>query len=898
MRSKNNLFLKKIGSTLLVLVIFLSWVTSVSAASNIEEGIAQVDQTIALSATSPIVIALRIIQVALGVLGVIAVSLIIYAGFLWMTSAGSDEKINQAKRILRQTVIGLIIILSSWGITYFILEKLVGVTGGGSGQESISGRTPGGFGLSALGSCSLETVFPEPNSKDNARNTTVLITAKEPINLETICYNDRNETCACNNTPSCNRLNFNNIQIFNTASGNACVNNNCAGNVNEVEVSVPGDGKTLVLRPLKPLGSPDGYTEYSVRLNSAIEKKLNKESLFASCSADYFEWTFEVSNKLDLTPPQVKLGGNFPPADPTADLFEIKTKAQSAQAKITVNSCPRSYQTASGSISALGSAVAATLEVNDEYSGVITDFTVQVKNGQMQLFSGNSSLGVSPIVDGKATFAGYFTISPESVIEGNSWSLRITPVRPADSITVVNKTYIFVDKKSGAGNEIVLPEVCAPLAVTEQIVLALSGNENVNVSSSANQITLFFKKPGIFGNSQLLATNSEALSLTPFSGGVDKNETYTIRGLKDQPMNTVVRVDFNEPVNPTVLSGQADEVAPFVRLVNADPQALPAGHNCGAPKDCLSYNCETSVCVGDYISGNFSLTNNYQTLEFLSNRECGVNSCGEKIYCLPANSHLALRLEAANLQACQAHSDCQPLTPYSQCEPLANVCRDNAAGRNYPQANPLNLDGVVDLAFNSLDGNRDGRADGRPQGVYNYFIEGANDFSKRDGFEFSFFINGEINLAPPKISLASPRLAESGVLTTRPVVVDFNDLMMARTLATGVIALNNGLSVTEHKLINLDSSVAGPLGYWLKNENKEIGNPDGQPDYTSLRIEHTDFFEAVTYITQIGSGVKNIYQNCFKPSVGPACLSLTEENPSCCFGSETNRLDASGNCIR
>lgn len=99
-------------------------------------------------------------------------------------------------------------------------------------------------------------------------------------------------------------------------------------------------------------------------------------------------------------------------------------------------------------------------------------------------------------------------------------------------------------------------------------------------------------------------------------------------------------------------------------------------------------------------------------------------------------------------------------------------------------------------------------------------------------------------------------------------------------------------------MINLRSSVNQPLGYWLKNENKELGNPDGQPDYTSLRIEHTDFFESITYITQIGSGVKNIYQNCFKPSIGPACLSLSEDNPSCCFGSETNILDAAGNCVR
>lgn len=883
---------------MLMLVIFLLEPTSVLAANNIDVGIKQVDQTIALSATSPIVVALRVIQVALGLLGIIAISLIIYAGFLWMTSAGSEEKISQAKRILKQTIIGLLIILSSWGITYFVLQKLVGVTGGVTGQESNSGRNSANFSLSALGSCSLEAVSPEPNSKNNARNSAILITAKEPINLATVCYNSNNEACACNNTPSCNRLNFQNIQIFNTASGNACVNNSCDGNVNDVEVSVPQDGKTLVLRPLNPLGNADGYTEYSVRLNSALEKNSTKDSLFASCSSDYFEWTFEVNNKLDLTPPQVRVGGNFPPADSAADLFEITTEARRAQAKITVNFCPRPYQIATGSISPQGGAVLASLAVDPAYSGVVTDFSVQIKDGQMQLFSGNTSLGVSPIVDGKATFAGYFVVSPESIVEGNLWSVKINPVRVADSITVGNKTYIFVGKKSGAGNEIVLPPVCAPIATAEQVALALSGNENVNVSSSGNIITLFSKEPGTAGNNLLLTTNSQALSLTPLSGGTDKKELYTIKGLKDQPMNTVIRVDFNEPVNPMVLSGKADEIAPFVRVVNADLQALPSGHNCGSPKDCLSYNCQSSVCVGDYISGDFSLTNAYQTLEFVSDRECGVNSCGEKIYCLPANSHLALRLEAANLKKCYANSDCQSLAPFSQCQSPDNVCRNNTTGTNYPQANPLNLDGVVDLAFNSLDGNRDSRADGRPQGAYHYFVEGSGDFSKRDGYEFSFFINGEINLVPPKISLASPRLAESGVLSTRPVVVDFNDLMMSRTLATGATSLDNGLTTTEHKLVNLSSSVSQPLGYWLKSENKEIGNPDGRPDYTSLRIEHTDFFESVTYITQIGSGVKNIYQNCFKPSMGPACLSLSEDNPSCCFGSGTNILDASGNCVR
>jgi hypothetical protein len=52
-----------------------------------------------------------VIRTILSLLGVIFISYTVYAGFLWMTAAGNDEKIDQAKKILRNGVIGLIIIL-------------------------------------------------------------------------------------------------------------------------------------------------------------------------------------------------------------------------------------------------------------------------------------------------------------------------------------------------------------------------------------------------------------------------------------------------------------------------------------------------------------------------------------------------------------------------------------------------------------------------------------------------------------------------------------------------------------------------------------------------------------------------------------------------------------------
>lgn len=66
-----------------------------------------------------------IINALLGVIGTILVVLIIYGGFLWMTAAGEDEKVNKAKEIIKNAVIGLIVIFLAYGIASFVVRALV-----------------------------------------------------------------------------------------------------------------------------------------------------------------------------------------------------------------------------------------------------------------------------------------------------------------------------------------------------------------------------------------------------------------------------------------------------------------------------------------------------------------------------------------------------------------------------------------------------------------------------------------------------------------------------------------------------------------------------------------------------------------------------------------------------
>lgn len=70
-----------------------------------------------------------IIGIVLSFLGIIFLVLLIYAGFLWMTAAGSEEKVKKAKDIMIAAIIGVTIILTAYAITYFVFNNLLKATG-------------------------------------------------------------------------------------------------------------------------------------------------------------------------------------------------------------------------------------------------------------------------------------------------------------------------------------------------------------------------------------------------------------------------------------------------------------------------------------------------------------------------------------------------------------------------------------------------------------------------------------------------------------------------------------------------------------------------------------------------------------------------------------------------
>ncbi len=70
----------------------------------------------------------RIISVLLGILGIVFVVLVVYAGFLYLTSQGEEGNVKKAKKLLTQAVIGLIIIVAAYAISSYVIAALSTIT--------------------------------------------------------------------------------------------------------------------------------------------------------------------------------------------------------------------------------------------------------------------------------------------------------------------------------------------------------------------------------------------------------------------------------------------------------------------------------------------------------------------------------------------------------------------------------------------------------------------------------------------------------------------------------------------------------------------------------------------------------------------------------------------------
>ena len=66
----------------------------------------------------------NLISGILGILGIILVLYIVQAGIMYMTAGGDPAKVDKAKKMITQAVVGMIIIVAAFSISNFVISTI------------------------------------------------------------------------------------------------------------------------------------------------------------------------------------------------------------------------------------------------------------------------------------------------------------------------------------------------------------------------------------------------------------------------------------------------------------------------------------------------------------------------------------------------------------------------------------------------------------------------------------------------------------------------------------------------------------------------------------------------------------------------------------------------------
>jgi hypothetical protein len=324
MRSKGSL----LGFAVLVVLVLGFVASSPALAQSVGAGLNAVGNAAGIAGGNNDIYTIlgRIINIALGFVGVILLGLLLYSGYEWMTSGGDPKRVDTAKTRIRNAIIGLIVIMSAFAITNFILNALLEATSNGGG--GVVGTGPGGVGggfpgsSGSLGGGIIESHIPARDATAVPRNTAIVITFKEPIKISSFVkdYNDNGTPCDLSDDPASSTtigLNSDAIKVYVTGQRDHALT------TAQARVRFTSDCKTFVIKPVDYIGSPTQNTNYTVELlgGSAPGSSVllsDGTPAFGGAFASGYKWQFEVSTIVDLTPPHVTTvipqgGGSFAP---------------------------------------------------------------------------------------------------------------------------------------------------------------------------------------------------------------------------------------------------------------------------------------------------------------------------------------------------------------------------------------------------------------------------------------------------------------------------------------------------------------------------------------------------------------------------------------------------------
>jgi hypothetical protein len=304
--------------------------------------------------------------------------------------------------------------------------------------------------------------------------------------------------------------------------------------------------------------------------------------------------------------------------------------------------------------------------------------------------------------------------------------------------------------------------------------------------------------------------------------------------------NSIIKITFDEPIDPTVVQGLSgtEPDTSFNNIIFDDPIG------------------------GVDIRGEWKISNGYRTVEFVSEDACGLNSCGEPMYCLPVQ--------------CDDAADIDCVAPYEILIRTAVRARQDLIH----SFESIPFSGVMDMSGNALDGNADGNPDGKPTVGNPKIITPADENTSGervpDNYVWNFSVKNDIDREPPYIEDVLPRLDEEDVIGDAEVKLIFNKIMWSRTLS--------GVSLVEYPVV---------APFWSVPRSEDGENK------TELRVLHREFGpndKDVYYFSAVSSTVRSATQNCLYPGRGPLYNAIPPNGitPACSVDADGNAQDCVG----
>lgn len=680
----------------------------------------------------------RLLQVFFGLLGVVALALLMYGGFIWMTAAGDPNKVDKAKKIIQNAIIGLVIIFSAFAITTFLMGIFGRYFGGGTGGGDDSLGGPNDWGRSGIGAGPIESVYPRPNQSDVPINTRIAVTFKQAIRPDSICETvDDAGNCAVGSVAK-------NIRICETgATSTNCLAEspfNVSSTVTQTE-----DGRTFVFIPQGFLGAKDEkFRVFKVNLDEGIRASSTGDSIFKGYRTNYYAWQFKTNGKLDLDPPEIAKFEIYPYPDVESDSYYVGSDATAGSQTVTINNAilqtedlpklngtnitsnfEKQLTNPAGAPSGMRVVVKSANGFNVINSGAVN---LIIGGGATYVeFTGtaSTSLGISfsntgdcsgktnclPIIDKKfiETGAGFSIEASSDFINGLTWSFTVEPSSQGHELSLMDKdssviNFIFVSSAdtratvskrvaSADGRSQVTKNYATIKKGTDATTTAINLVEALNsktsgrveATSTGGIVTVTARNAGfnylkIVSNSSSLTVDGESLSgNSKVIGWITRPEDTR---LKDPFNNSFFRVTFNEAINPIDIS---DYIKVYASTTGTWEQLL----------------------------ASTTVTNQYRTIELKGVTPCGTNACGDPIFCWvnpstssPESVPIKIVVGAASLMTCPDGT--QDSAGNEWCKGFGGTCSAGTRCQNgslfYSQA-VTSLDGITDMSNNSLNGN-------------------------------------------------------------------------------------------------------------------------------------------------------------------------------------------------